>query len=158
MPYVPITFVDEPSETTPIDAASLNHIQDGIVANEAALQELSLAVGGGEAVRTTLDATYFPNYQSGSAVGAQFSRIGNLVIANFSATLNTAEGNNLFLATIPEEIRPSIVIPFQAVFVPTGSTTYQSRMVILSPNGMINIANSPAETGTFFVAMVYFIF
>lgn len=142
MQYTKTEWKDLPSQDTPIDAASLNKIED-------ALESL--------VNRQELNFSYNTNWQAASLVGSQFNRVGNLVISNFSATINTTEGNNLFLGTIPEGRRPSVFMTFPAAFVPNGQSTYQSRLLIINPNGEIQIANSPTELGTFFCTIVYFI-
>lgn len=80
-----------------------------------------------------------------------------MVIANFSASITNVEGMHLFIGTIPEGFRPTQVTPMPAVFVPTATTDYEPRIVIVNPNGTIQIAKNPTATGTFFCAMVYFV-
>lgn len=142
MQYIKTEWKDLPSQDTPIDAVSLNKI-------EYALASL--------VNRQELNFSYNTNWQAASLVGSQFNRVGNLVISNFSATINTTEGMNLFLGTIPEGRRPSVFMTFPAAFVPTGSHTYESRLLVIDPSGTIQIANNPTSTGTFFCTIVYFI-
>jgi hypothetical protein len=142
MQYIPTDWKDLPSNETPISADNLNKIEGGL----ASLIN-----------RQGLNFSYNANWEASSPIGGQFSRVGNLVISNFSAKITTTEGNNLFLGTIPEGRRPTVFMTFPAAFVPNGQSTYQSRLLIINPNGEIQIANSPTELGTFFCTIVYFI-
>lgn len=103
------------------------------------------------------NATLNEGWVAGDAVGLEFNKIGNMVIASFSASLTDVSGMHLFLGTIPEGMRPSNVIPFPAVFVPTSTTDYEARVMVINPDGSIMIAKNQSVTGTFFCAMVYFV-
>jgi len=142
MQYIPTEWKDLPSNETPISAENLNKIEGG----------LSSVIN-----RQALSFSYNQNWSAGSPIGGDFSRVGNLVISNFSATISTTEGMNIFLGNIPEGRRPSVFMTFPAAFVPSGQSTYQSRLLIVNPNGDIQIANTPTELGTFFCTIVYFI-
>lgn len=141
MDYLKTIWKNKPSSETPIDAGNLNKIEDAI----------SFSVN-----RVSALATLNDGWSAGSALGLNFDRIGDLVISNFAATINDTSGMHIFIGTIPDGMRPDQITPLPAVFVPTGSSEYQPRMVMLNTNGTIQIANTPTETGTFFCAMVYF--
>lgn len=142
MRYVKTDWQNSPNTSTPIDAARLNKIEDAL---DSALN------------RQELNFVYNQDWKAASAVGSQFNRIGNLVISTFSATIESVEGMHLFLGTIPEGRRPTVVMTFPAAFVPSGLTEYQARMLVVNPDGTIQIANNPTTTGTFFCTIVYFI-
>lgn len=106
--------------------------------------------------QVTANATLNADWVAGDAIGLEFNRVGNMIIANFSANITSVEGMHLFIGTIPEGFRPPQVTPFPAVFVPTSTTDYEARIVVINPDGTIMIAKNPTVTGTFFCAMVYF--
>ena len=68
-----------------------------------------------------------------------------------SASITSVTGMHLFIGTIPEGFRPSQIIPLPAVFVPTSTTDYEPRLVVVNPDGTIMIAKNPTVTGTFFL-------
>lgn len=107
--------------------------------------------------QTTGVATLNADWEAGSAIGLEFKKVGNLIIANFAAAITNITGVHMFIGTIPEGFRPSVITPLPAVFVPAGSADYHPRMVVVNTDGTIQIANSPTEIGTFFCAMVYFV-
>lgn len=93
MPYTKQTWVDEPSTTTPIDAARLNHMEDGIYnaqstadAAEAAVTSTNTVLSGAGApaagvgtdgdfyIDTTADAIYGP--KTAGAWGAPTALVG----------------------------------------------------------------------------------
>lgn len=101
-------------------------------------------------------ATLNTDWSAGDVIGLEFNKTGNLVIANFSASITNVTGMHLFIGTIPEGFRPTQVTPMPAIFVPTSTTDYEPRIVVANPDGTIMIAKNPTVTGTFFCAMVYF--
>lgn len=107
--------------------------------------------------KISANATLNADWSSGDAIGLEFNKVGNMVIANFAASITNVEGMHLFIGTIPEGFRPSQVTPMPAVFVPTSTTDYEPRIMLINPDGTIQIAKNPAITGTFFCAMVYFV-
>lgn len=107
--------------------------------------------------QVTANAELNADWSVGDAIGLEFNKIGNMVIANFSASITSVTGMHLFIGTIPEGFRPSQIIPLPAVFVPTSTTDYEPRLVVVNPDGTIMIAKNPTVTGTFFCAMVYFV-
>lgn len=106
--------------------------------------------------KVTSQAILNTDWSAGDAIGLEFNKVGNLVIANFSASITSVTGMHLFLGTIPEGFRPTQITPMPAIFVPTSTTDYEPRIVVANPNGTIMIAKNPTVTGTFFCAMVYF--
>lgn len=142
MRYEKTDWQNSPSTSTPIDAARLNKIEGAL---DSALN------------RQELNFAYNEDWQAGSGIGSQFNRIGNLVISTFSAALTSVDGMHLFLGTIPEGRRPTATMTFPAAFVPTGDTVYEARMLVVRPDGIIQIANTPSTTGTFFCTIVYFV-
>lgn len=142
MPYIPTNWENTPSIATAINSTNLNKIESAL--------DFSINM-------LTTSATLNTDWESGDLIGLEFNKVGSLVIANFAATLTNTTGMHIFIGNIPEGFRPNTVTPFPAVFVPTGSSVYQPRMMMVNPDGNIQIANSPTETGTFFCAMVYFV-
>lgn len=142
MPYDKTQWKNLPDQTTPIDASSLNKIEDAL--------DFSMN-------KVSANATLNEDWVAGDVIGLEFNKIGNLVIANFSASITNVTGMHLFIGTIPEQFRPTQVTPMPAVFVPTSTTDYEPRVMIINPNGSIQIAKNPTVTGTFFCAMVYFV-
>lgn len=142
MPYVKTAWENLPSNTTPISAGNLNKIEDA----------LDFALN-----KSTASATLNADWESGYVIGLEFNKIGNLVIANFAASITNVTGMHLFIGNIPEGFRPTQVTPMPAVFVPTATTDYEARIMIIHPDGRIQIAKNPTVTGTFFCAMVYFV-
>lgn len=140
--YVPEDWKNKPSTDTPINAARLNKIENA----------LALAIN-----TVSANATLNADWSAGDAIGLEFNKIGNLVIANFSAAITSVTGMHLFIGTAPEGFRPTQVTPMPAVFVPTSTTDYEPRIMIINPDGTIQIAKNPTVTGTFFCAMVYFV-
>lgn len=140
--YLKTDWKNSPSQDTPIDASKLNRIENA----------LSFSIN-----RATNNATLNADWSAGDAVGLEFNRIADLVISNFAATINNVSGMHLFIGAVPEGFRPSRATPFPAVFVPAGSTDYEPRIVVVNPDGTIQIAKNPTVTGTFFCAMVYFV-
>ena len=140
--YVSTKWENKPSVKTKVNATHLNKIEDAL---EFAINQV------------TANATLNTDWSAGDAIGLEFNKIGNMVIANFSASITSVTGMHLFMGTIPEGFRPSQIIPFPAVFVPTSTTDYEPRLVVVNPDGTIMIAKNPTVTGTFFCAMVYFI-
>ena len=111
----------------------------------------------GKINQVTAQATLNADWVSGEAIGLEFNKIGNMVIANFSASITNVTGMHLFIGTAPEGFRPSQVTPMPAIFVPTSTTDYEARIMVINPDGSIQIAKNPTVTGTFFCAMVYFV-
>ena len=107
--------------------------------------------------KATAQATLNADWIAGDAIGLDFNKVGNLVIANFSASITSVTGMHLFLGTIPEGFRPTQITPMPAIFVPTSTTDYEPRIVLANPDGSIMIAKNPTVTGTFFCAMVYLV-
>lgn len=107
--------------------------------------------------KVTALATLNADWVAGDAIGLDFNKIGNLVIANFSASITNVTGMHLFIGTIPEGFRPTQITPMPAIFVPSSTTDYEPRIVLANPDGSIMIAKNPTVTGTFFCAMVYFV-
>lgn len=142
MSYEKTNWENAPSTNSPINAANLNKI-------EAAL---GFALNGSSA-----NATLNTDWEAGDAIGLEFNKIGNLVVANFSASITNVTGMHLFIGTAPEGFRPTKITPMPAVFVPTATTDYEARIIIVNPDGTIQIAKNPTMTGTFFCAMVYFV-
>lgn len=142
MTYIPTKWKDSPSTETPIDASCLNNLENAV----------ALASN-----KVTATATLNSGWSAGSAVGLDFVKIGNLVIANFAASISIIEGNQMFIGTVPEGMRPPTITPLPAVFVPNGSSDYHPRMVMVNTDGTVQIAKSPTEAGAFFCAMVYFV-
>lgn len=142
MPYNKTNWQNSPSRETPIDASSLNKIENA----------LSFSINKVSAL-----ATLNEDWEAGDEIGLEFNKIGNLVIANFSASIKDYTGMHLFIGTIPEGFRPSQITPMPAVFVPTATTDYEARIIVINPDGTIQIAKNPTMTGTFFCAMVYFV-
>lgn len=140
--YTPTNWENKPSTSTKINAINLNKIEDA----------LAFSIN-----QVTANAALNTDWSVGDAIGLEFNKIGNMVIANFSASITSVDGMHLFIGTIPEGFRPTQVTPFPAVFVPTATTDYEPRIVIVNPNGTIQIAKNPTVTGTFFCAMVYFV-
>lgn len=140
--YTPTNWENKPSTATKINAINLNKIEDALV----------FSIN-----QVTANATLNADWSVGDAIGLEFNKIGNMVIANFSASITSVEGMHLFMGTIPEGFRPAQVTPFPAVFVPSNTTDYEPRIVIVNPDGRIQIAKNPTVTGTFFCAMVYFV-
>lgn len=142
MIYTKTNWQNLPSTNTPINSANLMKIEDAI----------AFSIN-----QVTANATLNADWSAGDAIGLEFNKIGNMVIANFSASIASVEGMHLFIGTIPEGFRPTQVTPMPAVFVPTATTDYEPRVMIINPNGSIQIAKNPTVTGTFFCAMVYFV-
>lgn len=117
-----------------------------------------IEVGLGFALeKTMVNATLNADWSAGDAIGLEFKKVGNVVIANFSASITSVTGMHLFMGTIPDGFRPSQITPFPAIFIPTNTTDYEPRLVVINPDGTIMIAKNPTVTGTFFCAMVYFV-
>lgn len=140
--YVKTVWENLPSQSSPISADNLNKIEGGI----------AFSIN-----KVSATATLNEDWVAGDAIGLEFNKIGNLVIANFSASITNTTGMHLFIGTIPENFRPTQITPMPAVFVPTSTTDYETRVMIINPNGSIQIAKNPTVTGTFFCAMVYFV-
>lgn len=140
--YAPTVWENKPSVKTKINAIHLNKIEDA----------LAFSIN-----QVTAQATLNADWSAGDAIGLEFNKIGNMVIANFSAAITSVEGMHLFIGTAPEGFRPSQVTPMPAVFVPTSTTDYEPRIMVINPDGTIMIAKNPTVTGTFFCAMVYFV-
>lgn len=140
--YQKTNWENAPSTATPINSANLMKVEDAL--------EFSIN-------KVTANATLNEDWVAGDAIGLEFNKIGNMVIANFSASITSVTGMHLFIGDIPENMRPSQVIPMPAVFVPTSTTDYEARIIVINPDGKIQIAKNPTVTGTFFCAMVYFV-
>ena len=140
--YEKTNWKNKPSTDTPISAQHLNKIEDA----------LAFSIN-----QVTAQATLNADWVSGDAIGLEFNMIGNMVIANFSASITNVTGMHLFIGTAPEGFRPSQVTPMPAIFVPTSTTDYEARIMVINPDGSIQIAKNPTVTGTFFCAMVYFV-
>lgn len=140
--YTATVWENKPSVKTKINAIHLNKIEDA----------LAFSIN-----QVTAQATLNADWSAGDAIGLEFNKIGNMVIANFSAAITSVEGMHLFIGTAPEGFRPSQVTPMPAVFVPTSTTDYEPRIMVINPDGTIMIAKNPTVTGTFFCAMVYFV-
>ena len=140
--YTPTNWENKPSTATKINANHLNKIEGA----------LSFAIN-----KVSDEAILNADWSAGDAIGLEFNKVGNMVVANFSASITNVEGMHLFIGTIPEGFRPTQVTPMPAVFVPTSTTDYEPRIMIINPDGKIQIAKNPTVTGTFFCAMVYFV-
>lgn len=140
--YTATDWENKPSTATKINATNLNKMESA----------LSFAIN-----KVSATATLNEDWVAGDAIGLEFNKIGNLVIANFSASITNVTGMHLFIGTAPEGFRPTQVTPMPAVFVPTATTDYEPRVMIINPDGTIQIAKNPTVTGTFFCAMVYFV-
>lgn len=140
--YIATVWEDKPSVKTKINAIHLNKIEDA----------LAFSIN-----QVTANATLNADWSAGDAIGLEFNKIGNMVIANFASTINSVEGMHLFMGTAPDGFRPPQVTPFPAIFIPSGTTDYEPRLVMVNPDGTIMIAKNPTVTGTFFCAMVYFV-
>lgn len=142
MSYVKTNWENSPSTNSPINASNLNKIENAIA---SAVNKVSGT------------ATLNADWQSGNATGTDFTRVGDLVISNFVVTLTSAVGNHLFIGTIPVGMRPTAVTLFPAIFASTGSSDYAARILIINPNGDMQLANSPSTTGTFLCSLSYFV-
>ena len=140
--YEKTNWKNKPSTDTPISAQHLSKIEDA----------LAFSIN-----KVTANATLNDDWVAGDAIGLEFNKIGNMVIANFSASITNVTGMHLFIGTAPDGFRPTQVTPMPAVFVPTATTDYEARIVVINPDGSIQIAKNPTVTGTFFCAMVYFV-
>ncbi len=152
--YIPTVWENKPSVKTKLNAIHLNKMENA----------LAFAIN-----QVTANATLNADWSAGDAIGLEFKRVGNKVIAHFSASIRPAKscscnsasitsvtGMHLFIGTIPEGMRPSQITPFPAVFVPISTTDYEPRVMVINPDGTIMIAKNPTVTGTFFCNMVYF--
>lgn len=139
--FAPKVWKDLPIEETPLDADSMNRIEEAI----------AFSIN-----KVTAQATLNADWTSGDAIGLDFNKVGNLVIANFSASITDVTGMHLFIGTIPEGFRPSQITPFPAVFVTASTTDYEPRILVANPDGTIMIAKNPTVTGAFFCKMLYF--
>lgn len=156
--YTRTTWADGSEGGTPIDAAKLNNIEQGIVDTVAAIGPNDTTEDGTlkaqiDSVResvsfeSTTTATDYLTPAQGMTVTGEFDRQGRFAYLNMTVTTTAAQSSRWQVATVKEGYRPTNEV--YGIEWSTGSA------FLLEPSGRLRAYFSTSSAGTFYTSFTY---
>lgn len=149
MPYEAINFQDAPSTITPLNAATLNQLDQGMLEAHDFMRPHTYAV--------ILQPGWTSNVNVNPGTPQVFRKRAGVVIAELAIHVPDPTVVGITPMSVPEEVRPSIDVHGVAL-VSTNGTIQPAGYTISSVDGSVNVDGLPtAQPFVLLLNLVYFV-